>query len=59
VYCEDCDVAAATSADSTEERGVRPWATDPELAERLWNLSERLTGVEHAEWTPLVPAGTT
>jgi hypothetical protein len=25
--------------------GVRPWATDPELAERLWQMSERLTGL--------------
>jgi hypothetical protein len=24
--------------------GVHPWATDPEFAERLWQLSERLTG---------------
>ncbi|MGO8654745.1 oxidoreductase, partial [Rhizobium ruizarguesonis] len=34
----------AVPGDSTEMLGVRPWATDPELAERLWQLSERLTG---------------
>jgi hypothetical protein len=45
VYCENCDIAIAVPADSTEQLGVRPWATDPELADRLWRLSERLTGV--------------
>jgi len=43
VYCEDCDVARVTSSDS-ERGGVRPWAVDPELAQRLWVMSERLTG---------------
>jgi NAD(P)-dependent dehydrogenase (short-subunit alcohol dehydrogenase family) len=45
VYCEDCDIAIEVSAESTGTRGVRPWATDPEFAERLWRLSERLAGV--------------
>jgi NAD(P)-dependent dehydrogenase (short-subunit alcohol dehydrogenase family) len=45
VYCENCDIAVAVPADSTEHLGVRPWATNPELADRLWRLSERLTGV--------------
>ncbi|MBB6220927.1 oxidoreductase [Rhizobium leguminosarum] len=44
VYCENCNIATAVPGDSTEMLGVRPWATDPELAERLWQLSERLTG---------------
>jgi NAD(P)-dependent dehydrogenase (short-subunit alcohol dehydrogenase family) len=44
VYCQDCDIAIVVSADSTE-MGVVPWAIDPELADRLWHLSERLTGV--------------
>ena len=44
VYCEDCDVALAVPADSTDQRGVRPWAIDPDFANRLWTLSERLTG---------------
>ena len=44
VYCENCDIAVAVPADSTEGLGVRPWATDPEFADRLWSLSERLTG---------------
>jgi NAD(P)-dependent dehydrogenase (short-subunit alcohol dehydrogenase family) len=45
VYCENCDIALGTAAASTEMLGVRPWATDPEAAERLWLLSERLTSV--------------
>jgi NAD(P)-dependent dehydrogenase (short-subunit alcohol dehydrogenase family) len=44
VYCENCDIALAVPADSTEELGVRPWAIDPDFADRLWVLSERLTG---------------
>ena len=45
VYCEDVNIASAVAADSTEGTGVRPWATDPNLAERLWIISEELTGV--------------
>jgi NAD(P)-dependent dehydrogenase (short-subunit alcohol dehydrogenase family) len=47
VYCEDCDVAEAVPADYPQPRGVRPWAMDPEAAERLWTLSEEWTG---ARW---------
>src|SRR5215469_4226949 len=45
VYCEDCDIAIPVPEDSTELRGVRPWATDREFADQLWHLSEKLTGV--------------
>ena len=45
VYCENSDIAPALPADSTELLGVRPWATDPVAADRLWTLSEKLTGV--------------
>jgi len=45
VYCQDCNVAEPVPAESPEMRGVRPWAMDPALAERLWTLSERLTGL--------------
>jgi hypothetical protein len=45
VYCEDCDVAELIPGDFTLPTGVAPWACDPELAERLWSLSESLTGV--------------
>lgn len=42
VYCEDCDIASVAGEDAT--RGVKPWASDPGLADRLWTLSERLAG---------------
>jgi len=45
VYCEDCDIAEAVPVDFPEPRGVRPWASDPVLAERLWMKSEEWTGV--------------
>jgi NAD(P)-dependent dehydrogenase (short-subunit alcohol dehydrogenase family) len=46
VYCEDVDIAEAVAADFPEPRGVRPWAMDPALAERLWTKSEEWTGVK-------------
>lgn len=46
VYCENSDIASVTDAGPRDEPGVRPWAIDPEIAERLWTLSEELTGVE-------------
>ncbi|MBL8530216.1 MAG: SDR family NAD(P)-dependent oxidoreductase [Hyphomonadaceae bacterium] len=45
VYCEDCDIAVAVAANSKEFSGVRPWAIDRVLADRLWVLSERMTGL--------------
>jgi NAD(P)-dependent dehydrogenase (short-subunit alcohol dehydrogenase family) len=45
VYCEDCDIAEAVPADFPRPRGVRPWASDPVLAERLWIKSEEWAGV--------------
>jgi hypothetical protein len=45
LYCENCNVASAVPADCADLLGVRPWAIDPELAERLWALSIELTGV--------------
>ena len=44
VYCEDCDIAEVIPGDRTTPTGVAPWACAPEAAERLWALSERLTG---------------
>jgi hypothetical protein len=47
----DVDIAEAIP-DFTPQRpgqqptGVLPWAVDPELAERLWHLSEEMTGVK-------------
>lgn len=45
VYCEDCDIALQVPADDKGFSGVRPWAIDPALADRLWELSEHMTGV--------------
>jgi hypothetical protein len=45
VYCEDVDIAEEVPADVDGLRGVKPWATNPELAERLWTKSEEWTGV--------------
>jgi NAD(P)-dependent dehydrogenase (short-subunit alcohol dehydrogenase family) len=42
VFCEDCDIAEISVDDAP---GVRPYATDPESAARLWTLSAGLTGV--------------
>jgi NAD(P)-dependent dehydrogenase (short-subunit alcohol dehydrogenase family) len=45
VYCQDCDIATALPNDDGKEmHGVRPRATDPVAAGRLWQLSEQLTG---------------
>jgi len=40
VYCEDADIATAVPADFKGLGGVRPWAMDRELAERLWKKTE-------------------
>ncbi|GAB6902526.1 SDR family NAD(P)-dependent oxidoreductase [Kineosporia succinea] len=50
VYCEDVDVAVIADL-ATEEghnRGVNPYAIDPESAQRLWVLSAGLTGTDIA-----------
>jgi NAD(P)-dependent dehydrogenase (short-subunit alcohol dehydrogenase family) len=46
VYCEDCNIAEAVPADSLKGSGVRPWAINPDYAKKLWQLSEKLTGVK-------------
>jgi NAD(P)-dependent dehydrogenase (short-subunit alcohol dehydrogenase family) len=48
VYCEDCDIAELVPADDASFRGVRAWAVDPDIADGLWALSERMTGVGFA-----------
>ncbi|MEU9402760.1 SDR family NAD(P)-dependent oxidoreductase [Streptomyces sp. NPDC048242] len=44
LYLEDCDIAEPAPDDGTWA-GVKSWATDPEQAARLWELSAELTGV--------------
>lgn len=46
VYCEDCDIAQVVPADDKGHRGVRPYAVDGNAAAALWELSERLTGIQ-------------
>ncbi len=46
LYCEDLDIAAV--AERPGQNGVMPHAVDPALAERLWQLSEGLTGTRLA-----------
>ncbi len=45
VYCEDVDVSVAVPGDFEGTTGVRPWARDPAIAERLWWETERWSGV--------------
>ncbi|WP_324073975.1 MAG: SDR family NAD(P)-dependent oxidoreductase [Erythrobacter sp.] len=44
VYCEDCHVAEVDDESSTG--GVRSYALNPSFADRLWKLSEELTGAK-------------
>jgi len=44
VYCEDCHISEVV-ADPDAPSGVLPWAVDPGKAERLWELSQAMTGV--------------
>ncbi|MBD9469629.1 SDR family NAD(P)-dependent oxidoreductase [Pseudoxanthomonas sp. PXM01] len=43
VYCEDCDIAPV---EPERLRGVRAYAVDTSRAERLWQLSARLEGID-------------
>lgn len=42
LYCEDCDVAALSGTETQRYAKVEPYAVDPDSAERLWDLSEKL-----------------
>lgn len=45
LYCEDVDIARTADADEPlGAPGVRPWAVDRASAERLWSISEDMTG---------------
>lgn len=46
VYCQDCDIAGPAQDDDMLRGGVKPWATDPDDAARLWQLSAALTGID-------------
>jgi len=44
IYFEDCNEAEPVARRPADYRGVAPYATDPENADRLWNLAIRLLG---------------
>lgn len=44
VYCEDVDISEAVPGEWNSLFGVRPWARDRDLGERLWTMSEAMTG---------------
>ncbi len=44
VYCADCNISPKVDDESPQTNGVRRWAIDPELAKKLWTLSEELIG---------------
>lgn len=44
VFCEDVDIAGL-SLTSEVSAGVKPYSLDEASAKRLWNLSEKLTGI--------------
>lgn len=46
LYLEECDVARVVAADDPSADGVRPWAIDDVAAEKLWAISEKLTGAK-------------
>lgn len=44
VYCQDTDIAEL-SLEQEVSTGVKPYSLDPTNAKRLWELSEKLTGI--------------
>jgi NAD(P)-dependent dehydrogenase (short-subunit alcohol dehydrogenase family) len=45
VYCADCDISPVVTSDSPLANTVRDYAVDPELAEKLWAFSEKMTSM--------------
>jgi hypothetical protein len=45
-YLEDCTIAKPWSDDTTMS-GVKPYALDPDNAERLWSISEELIAAQN------------
>lgn len=53
VYCENADIAELDEgniehnySDPSSLRGVKPYAVDATLAQKLWTLSEEMTGIQ-------------
>lgn len=52
VYCLDVDIASVITKDASSGlgdvlTGVLPWAIEPDLAELLWEISEKMTGIKY------------
>ncbi|MEH7454943.1 hypothetical protein [Gottfriedia acidiceleris] len=45
LYFENVDIAKAVSGNEIRP-GVRPWASDVESPNRLWEISEKLLGIK-------------
>ncbi|MCH1569084.1 MAG: SDR family NAD(P)-dependent oxidoreductase [Alphaproteobacteria bacterium] len=41
LYLNDCNIAEQVAPDSADFNGVRPWAVDSEIAEQLWQETEK------------------
>jgi len=52
VYCANCDISPLVPDASEQTDGVRRWAVDASMAERLWELSEQLCGIRWPEPRP-------
>ena len=48
VYCEDCDVAKLWEKGDSPYGGVHVHAVDAAIAEDLWGLSEKMTGISYS-----------
>ena len=42
VYCEDCNISRVVPDDSNDFTGVRHWAVASDIAEQLWDETDRL-----------------
>lgn len=47
LYCEDCDVAKLWETGDVGYSGVHAHAVDAEIAEKLWKVSEEMTGISY------------
>ena len=42
VYCEDCNISRVVPDDSNDFTGVRQWAVASDIAEQLWDETDRM-----------------
>ncbi|TGJ98651.1 SDR family NAD(P)-dependent oxidoreductase [Leptospira langatensis] len=49
LYLEDCNIAPIVPIDSKAPFGVRPWALDKNAADKIWKISESMTGIYYKE----------